>query len=433
MFPQGAHKRILYGMQRVEAMVAAHNDTGHRGYYASHAILAECYWWPFLGRDLALYVRTCHICQVRQTRHIVIPPTVATPAPLFAKMHMDTMHLSRSGSFAYIVQGRCSLTHYPEFQMLRKETAQSIGDWIFQDILCRWGTLVEIVSDNGAPFVAALAHLEKKYHIKHIRISRYNSCANGIVERSHFDIRQVLFKVSRGVENKWSQVAQSVFWSERVTTRRRMGCSPYFAVMGTHPLLPFDIIEANYLTLPPTSILSITNLIARRTITLQKRQEDLAQLKLKVHSARNQAALRFERKHTATLRDFDFKSGDLILIRNMAIEKALNHKMRPCYLRPLIVVSRNRGGAYIICDLDGTLAHAPIAAFRVVPYLAHRHIDIPDLEQHIDIPAGRLRELERSTAADPDAQDASRIEEILEGDDLDGHDEEDTVGDKPEI
>jgi hypothetical protein len=342
------------------------------------------------------------------------------------------MHLSRSGGFAYIIQGRCSLTHYPEFRMLRKETAQSIGDWIFQDILCRWGTLVEIVSDNGAPFVAALTHLEKKYHIKHIRISGYNSRANGIVERSHFDVRQALFKASGGVENKWSQVAQSVFWSERVTARKRMGCSPYFAVTGTHPLLPFDIIEANYLAPPPTFILSTTDLIARRAITLQKRQEDLAQLKLKVHSARNRAALRFEREHTATLRDFDFKSGDLVLIRNTAIEKALNRKMRPRYLGPLIVVSRNKGGAYIICDLDGTLAHAPIAAFRVVPYLARRHINIPDLEQHIDVSVGRLRELERSTTADPDDHDTSRIEEILEDDDLDRRDEKDIIGDELE-
>ena len=163
-------------------MAVAHNDTGHHGFYATHTLITERYWWPFMGRDIAWYVWTCHICQTRQTRQITIPLVVAMPAPLFAKMYMDTMHLSRSSGFLYIVQGRCSLTHYPEFRMFQKETAQAIGDWIFQDILCRWGTLVEIVSDNGKPFVAALGHLEKKYHIRHIRISGYNSRANGIVE-----------------------------------------------------------------------------------------------------------------------------------------------------------------------------------------------------------------------------------------------------------
>jgi hypothetical protein len=300
--------------------------------------------------------------------------------------------------------------------MLRKETAQAIGDWIFQDIICRWGNLVEIVSDNGTPFIAALSHLEKRYKVKHIRISGYNSRANGIVERSHFDVRQALFKASDGVEHKWSQVAHSVFWSERVTPRKRMGCSPYFVATGTHPLLPFDVVEANYLLPPPDSLMSTTDLIARRAIALQKRQDDLARLRDRVHRARNNAAIRFEREHSATLKDFNFKRGDLILMRNTAIEKALNRKMRPRYFGPMVVVSRNKGGAYIVCDLDGTLAHAPVAAFRVVPYFARSHIDIPDLEQHIDVGVARLRELERSTTADPDDPDTDRFEEILNSD-----------------
>lgn len=66
------------------------------------------------------------------------------------------------------VQGQCSLSHYPEWRMLRAETAKSLADWIYQDILCRWETLSKIVSDNGAPFVKANAILESKYHIKHI-------------------------------------------------------------------------------------------------------------------------------------------------------------------------------------------------------------------------------------------------------------------------
>jgi hypothetical protein len=402
---RGAHRRVIYHDSRIEAMMAAHNDTGHRGFYATNALISQRYWWPYMGRDIAWFIKTCHLCQIRQTKQIAIPPTVATPAPLFAKMYMDTMHLPRSNGFSYIVQGRCSLTHYPEFRLLRKETAQSIGDWIFQDILSRWGTLVEIVSDNGGPFVAALRHLESKYHVRHIRISGYNSRANGIVERSHFNVREALFKAADGLENKWSQSAHSVFWSERVTPRKNMGCSPYFAVTGTHPLLPLDIVEANYLRPPPDFVLPTTDLIARRAIALQKRQEDLEKLHSRVHQARNRRAIRFEREHANTLRNYNFKSGDLVLVRNTAIEKALNRKMRPRYTGPMITVSRNRGGAYIICDMDGTLAHAPVAAFRVIPYFAREVLLIPDLERHLDVSVSRLREMERSHQTDPDNPD----------------------------
>jgi hypothetical protein len=37
-------------------------------------------------------------------------------------------------------------------------------------------------------------------------------------------VRQALFKAVDGEENKWSQAAYSVFWSERVTVRKCMGC-----------------------------------------------------------------------------------------------------------------------------------------------------------------------------------------------------------------
>ena len=93
---------------------------------------------------------------------------------------------------------------------------------------------------------------------------------NGFVEQLHFDVWQALLKACDGDQSKWSTVAYSVFWAKRVMIQRHMGCSPYFVMTGTHPLLPFDIAEANYLLPPPDLPLSTTDLIARHVIALQK-------------------------------------------------------------------------------------------------------------------------------------------------------------------
>ena len=396
------HKLVVAQDRRMFVMVSAHDDTGHHGYFATHALITQRYWWPFMNNDIAWFVKTCNVCQLRKTQNVLIPPVVATPAPLFAKIYVDTMHLPASGGFKYIVQGRCSLVHWPEFDMLRSENARTIGEWLLRCFIYRWGTLVEIVSDNGGPFVKAIGYLSKRYHINHIRISGYNSRANGIVERAHFDVRQALFKATNGDASKWSTAAYSVFWADRVTVRKRMGCSPYFAVTGTHPLLPFDIAEASYLMPPPENVLSTTELITRRAQALQKRSEDLHRLHSKVLQARHAAAVRFEKEHLATIKDYDFKLGDLVLMRHTAIEKALNRKMRPRYLGPLIVVSHNKGGAYIVAEMDGSLFDRPVAAFRIIPYFACTHLDLPPLEELLDVSIARLRELEDSTFADTD-------------------------------
>jgi hypothetical protein len=90
-------------------------------------------------------------------------------------------------------------------------------------------------------------------------------------------------------------------------------------------------------------------------------------------------------------------------MRNTQIEKSLNKKMRARYLGPLIVVSRNYGGAYILAELDGTVLHRPIATFRLLPYFAHKTIPLPP--DFIDIDDTRLCEMEHSLTADGDEED----------------------------
>ena len=86
--------------------------------------------------------------------------------------------------------------------------------------------------------------------------------------------------------------------------------------------------------------------------------------------------------------------------------------MRPRYLGPLIVVSRNYGGAYILSELDGSVLHRPIAAFRVIPYLARQSIPIP--EQFIDIPESRLKELEETDDIDGEGDQLPSLEEDID-------------------
>ena len=134
--PQGHHKLVIEPNKCPMILVSTHDEAGHHGDFATHTQIIDRFWWPNLTTDITWFVKTCHLCQLHQTCNILIPPVVTTPTPLFARMYMDTMHLLKSSGFKYLVQGCCSLMHYPEYRILHTETAKTIGDWIFNDILC---------------------------------------------------------------------------------------------------------------------------------------------------------------------------------------------------------------------------------------------------------------------------------------------------------
>src|SRR6267154_1985884 len=366
---QGRHQIVVPEDRRYSIIKEAHDDLGHKGIYSVCTRLLIRFWWPMLEDDVKWYISTCHECQIHQTAKLHIPPSVPITGGLFRKAHIDTMLMPKAGGFRYIVQTHCALTAYPKFRLLRTESAQTIAAFIFEDILCRWGPITELVTDNGSAYVAALDLLASRYHVTHIRISPYNSQANGIVERRHYDVREAIMKSSEGDESCWFKHAHSVFWAERITILKSTGLSPYFMVHGIEPLFPFDLAEATYLA--PISLqdeYSTTELVAWHAHQMQKQHEDLELIKEQVLKARYRSMKDFERAHLSQITDIEHEPGSLVLVRNLSVEAELSCKTKPRYLGPMIVVRKMAGGSYILAELDGSMSKLRYAAFRIIAY-----------------------------------------------------------------
>jgi hypothetical protein len=79
--------------------------------------------------------------------------------------------------------------------------------------------------------------------------------------------------------------------------------------------------------------------------------------------------------------------------------------MHTRYIGPLIVISCNYGGAYILLELDGTVLHRPIAAFHLLPYFPCKLLPLPPDIIDIDIDDTHLQDMEHSLDADGDKED----------------------------
>lgn len=402
--PDGRHQLVPVPEKRIGLIKHIHDDLGHKGVYSVRIRALDRFWWPSLELDIKWYIKTCHECQIRSFQQLRMPPTVATPAPLFRKVYIDTMLLPKSKGKRYLVQARDSLSGWPEWRALRSESAQSIADFIYEDILCRWGAIEDLVTDNGSAYVAAGNLLAEKYGFNHIRISPYNSQANGIVERRHRDVREALMKMSENGESHWSEVVNAVFWAERITVSRATGYSPYFLAHGVEPLHPFDLVEATYMTAPFGDPMTSAQLLETRAIQLLKRPGDLERAKELVLKARFASAKAFEEAFQNSIKAYEFQPGDLVLARNTKINLELNRKSKPKYLGPFVIVRRTKGGAYILAELDGSISKTRYAAFHIIPYHARKTLSV-SLTDLTGLDESELEQLGRDENPPEDTED----------------------------
>ena len=252
--------------------------------------------------------------------------------------------------------------------------------------------MVKIVTDNGALFKKAVTWLEEKYGIKGVTISLYNSQANGVVERPHWDLRQMLYKATKGEVKKWFWHLSHVTWADRITVRKGTGCLLYFMVTGAHPMIPLDVVEATWLVKYPERMISSAELIGLRTLALAKHAEHVEEIKQRVLREKIRRTLQLESDLQHKIKEFNLKPESLVLVKNSAIELSADRKIKPRYLGSMIVIRCLRGGAFILAELDGAVWQNKVVAFRVVPYLARKEISYnKEVKQLLDTPEESIR------------------------------------------
>ena len=150
--------------------------------------------------------------------------------------------------------------------------------------------------------------------------------------------------------------------------------------------------------------MTTAELLTLRIRQLEKRPEDIAQAAAVIQRSRFRSKEHFEKIFNKRIKNYVFKKGDLVLIRNSRVEKELDKKTKPRYLGPYEIYKQTNGGSYVIKELNGAISRRGIAQFRIIPYISRneRIFENIELEQE--------EEIEERTEIDQDDEETDEEE-----------------------
>jgi len=120
---------------------------------------------------------------------------------------------------------------------------------------------------------------------------------------------------------------------------------------------------------------------------LQKHDEDLATIHIWVLAARYMSIQDFEKKNTNQICNYDFRTGELVLVLNKKIKPDVGRKGKLRYFRPMIVVKCLQSGTYLLAKVNGAVSHLKFAAFQLIPYhsCSQKYLEITEFMDKKDI------------------------------------------------
>ena len=326
--------------QEVRERIArnAHDDSGHRGRDPTYRKLRDSYWWPNLYVYVASYCRTCHECQMRSTYCNTIPLQPQYVRTILRRFDIDSVHMPMGkGGKKYVVDLVDNLTGWVEARALRKLKASNVAEFLFE-VMCRFGCVFQLTCDNGSEFKAATEELMNKYHVPIVRISPYNSQANGKIERTQRSYLEAIWKVLQGDTSQWPDWLGYALWADRITVKRNMGYSPYYLLYGQHPLLPFDVTDITFHALDWMKGTTTEKLLALRMEQLDQRNVSLRDAREKNYHSRQKAVEAYNLRHEARMNRGEYQRGELVLVYNDSLEHHFSRKGELRWRGPYAIV-----------------------------------------------------------------------------------------------
>src|SRR6266542_4257945 len=151
------YRRVVSRSQYYLLMYTFHNDltAGHLGYKKVLQKLLKRYYWPGMAKDVNQYIAACYQCQIKKPMQKINELHPIPPSRLFDRWGVDVvgpLPITLKGN-QYIIVAVEYLSKWQKAKAVSEANALNISNFLYQNIICRFGYFTHLHTDRGTEFV----------------------------------------------------------------------------------------------------------------------------------------------------------------------------------------------------------------------------------------------------------------------------------------
>lgn len=246
----------------------------------------------------------------------------------------------------------CHLTKFLITDALPNDSAEEVAKFLVHKVVLPHGAPRTLISDRGKTFVSSmLANVNRLCNIEHRFTTPYHPQTNGLVERSHRTLADMLSRLVNYQHTDWDELLPFVTAAYNTATHEATKYTPFFLVHGREANSTFTA-EFRAAPLPPFSYPD------RLVTTVQKAREIAQRL---ADEAKRSNQERVDNKKT----DTKFAVGDRAMLHVPLRQVGHSDKLQRQYFGPFTV--RRRTGPVNV-EIE------PLPNARLPGPRAHTHV-----------------------------------------------------------